>query len=53
MYESESFRQLANDRVDSLRRDADAGRVARLTRRRGRARRRGLWTLLVRSCPQV
>jgi hypothetical protein len=49
MYESESFRQIANDRVDDLRRDADARRVGRVTGRRRPVRRRGLWALLLRS----
>ncbi len=49
MYETESFRQIANDRVDGLRRDADARRLGRGSRRRRPARRRGLWAFLLRS----
>jgi len=50
MYEIESFRQIANDRVDGLRRDADARRIGRVTGRRRATRRRGLWAFLLRSC---
>lgn len=50
MYESESFRQIANDRVDGLRRDADARRIGRVTGRRRATRRRGLWAFLLRTC---
>jgi hypothetical protein len=50
MYESESSRQIANDRVDGLRRDADARRIGRVTRRPRVTRRRGLWAHLLRSC---
>ncbi len=49
MYETESYRQIANDRVDGLRRDADARRLGRASRRRRQARRRGLWAFLLRS----
>lgn len=50
MYETESFRQIANDRVDGLRRDADARRIGRATGRRRAARRHGLWAFLLRTC---
>ena len=47
MYETESFRQIANERLDDLRRDAAARRLGRRPRRR--SRRRGLWAFVVRS----